>query len=205
MASTVFISPKGAYIKGRGIGMLKIGIIIGSTRDGRLSTQVADWLKTFTEGNTEAEFEVIDIKDYNLKEFNMLPPGMLNRQYDDENLKVWSNKIDALDGFIFVTPEYNKNITPSLKNAIDHLGPEWANKSAGSVSYGSTLGIGATLALRQTLTNLGVAVVPAMGALNLFTDFENMTTFTPGEHHNDSIQATIDGVILWAKAFKTIR
>ena len=44
-----------------------------------------------------------------------------------------------------------------------------------------------------------------MGALNLFTDFENMTTFTPGEHHNESIQATIDNVLLWAKAFKTIR
>lgn len=185
--------------------MLKIGIIIGSTRDGRVSVDVAEWVKSFTEGHSEAEFELIDIKDYDLKEFNMLPPGMLNREYNDENITRWSQKIDELDGFIFVTPEYNKNITPSLKNAIDHLGPEWSNKAASSVSYGSTLGVGATFALRQTLSNLGVAIVPAFGALSIFTDFENMSTFKPGDHHNDSIQAAIDGVVLWAKALKTIR
>ena len=185
--------------------MLKIGIIIGSTRDGRLSPQVAEWTKSIADANAEAEFEIIDIKDYNLKEFNMLPPGMLNREYNNEDVEAWSKKVDALDGFIFVTPEYNKNITPSLKNAIDHLGPEWANKPAGSVSYGSTLGVAATVALRQTLTNLGVAIVPAMGALNLFTDFEEMSTFKPGDHHLDSMNATINGVVSWAKAFKTIR
>ena len=189
----------------RGKEMLKIGIIIGSTRDGRLSPQVAEWTKSIADANAEAEFEIIDIKDYNLKEFNMLPPGMLNREYNNENVEAWSKKVDALDGFIFVTPEYNKNITPSLKNAIDHLGPEWANKPAGSVSYGSTLGVAATIALRQTLTNLGVAIVPAMGALNLFTDFEEMSTFKPGDHHLDSMNATINGVVSWAKAFKTIR
>lgn len=185
--------------------MVKIGIIIGSTRGGRVSTQVANWVKTFADNNSEAEFELIDIKEYDLKEFNMLPPGMLNREYEDEDVQKWSQKIDELDGFIFVTPEYNKSITPSLKNAIDHLGPEWANKAAGSVSYGSTLGVGATFALRQILSNLGVAIVPAFGALSIFTDFENMSEFKPGDHHADSINATIDGVVQWAKALKTIR
>lgn len=185
--------------------MLKIGLIIGSTREGRVSTQVADWVKTFTEGNTEAEFEIIDIKDYNFEEFDNMPPGMLNKQYDAENVTKWSQKIDSLDGFIFITPEYNKDISGSLKNAIDHLGPEWSNKSAGSVSYGSTLGVGATMALRQVLSNLGVAVVAPFGALSLFTDFENMSEFKPGDHHNDSIEATINNVVLWAKAMKTIR
>ena len=124
---------------------------------------------------------------------------MLNRQYGEDNITKWSQKIDSLDGFIFVTPEYNKNISPSLKNAIDHLVPEWANKAAGSVSYGSTF------ALRQTLSNLGVAIVPSFGALSIFTDFENMTEFKPGNHHADSINATIDRVVMWAKALKTIR
>lgn len=185
--------------------MLKIGIIIGSTRDGRVSTQVADWVLSFTEGRKDAEFEVIDIKDYNFEEFNNLPPGMLNKQYEAENVTDWSQKIDGLDGFIFVTPEYNKSISPSLKNAIDHLGPEWSNKAAGSVSYGSTLGVGATMALRQILSNLNIAVVSPFGALSLFADFENMSEFKPGEYHNESIENTIDQVVLWAKAMKTIR
>ncbi|MFC3899597.1 NADPH-dependent FMN reductase [Aliicoccus persicus] len=185
--------------------MLKIGIILGSTREGRVSPAVAKWVKGFTEGNTEAEFEIVDIKDYNFEEFNNVPPAMLQKQFENENTTKWSQKIDALDGFIFVTPEYNKNISPSLKNAIDHLGTEWSNKVAGSVSYGSTLGVAATFALRQTLSNLGVAIVPAFGALSIFTDFENMTEFKPGEHHNDSINRMIDNVVLWAKAMKTIR
>lgn len=185
--------------------MLKIGIIVGSTRNGRVSTQVADWVLSFTEGRKDAEFEVIDIKDYNFEEFNNLPPGMLNKQYEAENVTDWSQKIDGLDGFIFVTPEYNKSISPSLKNAIDHLGPEWSNKAAGSVSYGSTLGVGATMALRQILSNLNIAVVSPFGALSLFADFENMSEFKPGEYHNESIENTIDQVVLWAKAMKTIR
>lgn len=185
--------------------MVKIGIIVGSTRDGRVSTQVADWVMTFTEGRTDAEFELIDIKDYNFEEFNNLPPGMLNKEYKDENVTAWSKKIDELDGYIFVTPEYNKNISPSLLNAIDQIGPEFSNKAAGSVSYGSTLGVAATFALRQTLSNLNVAIVGPFGALSLFTDFENMSEFKPGEHHNESIESTIDQTVLWAKALKTIR
>lgn len=185
--------------------MVKIGVIIGSTRDGRVSTQVADWVMTFTEDRSDAEFELIDIKDYDFEEFNGVPPIMLNKQYEDENVQAWSKKIDELDGYIFVTPEYNRNISPSLANAIDHLGPEWANKAAGSVSYGSTLGVSATLALRQMLTNIGIAVVSPSGALSTFADFENMSEFKPGEYHNESIENTLDQTVLWAKAMKTIR
>ena len=50
----------------RGKEMLKIGIIIGSP-------QVAEWTKSIADANAEAEFEIIDIKDYNLKEFNFYP------------------------------------------------------------------------------------------------------------------------------------
>jgi NAD(P)H-dependent FMN reductase len=185
--------------------MVKIGIIMGSTREGRVSPQVAEWVMSFAEGRTDAEFEIVDIKDYSFEEFDNVPPGMLNKQYEAENVTRWSEKIDSLDGFIFVTPEYNKDISPSLKNAIDHLGSEWADKAAGSVSYGSTLGVAATMALRQILSNLNVAVVSPFGAVSLFADFEDMTKFNPASYHNDSIEQTIDKVVQWAKALKTIR
>lgn len=185
--------------------MLKIGIITGSTRDERVSPQVADWVYSFTKDRTDAEFEIVDIKAYDFEEFNSVPPRLLNRKYDSENVQRWSEKIDSLDGFIFVIPEYNKSITSSLKNAIDHLGDEWSNKAAGSVSYGSTLGVAATIALRQVLSNLDIAVVKPFGALSTFADFEDMTKFKPNPYHNDSIERTIDQVILWAKALKTIR
>ena len=61
------------------------------------------------------------------------------------------------------------------------------------------------MALRQILSNLGIAIVTPFGAFSLFTDFENMSEFKPGDHHAESIQATVDSVVLWAKAMKTIR
>ena len=51
------------------------------------------------------------------------------------------------------------------------------------------------MALRQILSNLGIAIVAPFGALSLFTDFENMSEFKPGDHHAESIQATIDSVV----------
>lgn len=185
--------------------MVKIGIIIGSTRDKRVSPQVADWVMDLAEKHSDAEFELVDIKDYHFEEFNDIPPGLRNRQYEQEMVMKWSQKIDALDGFIFITPEYNKSITPSLKNAIDHLGPEWGNKAASSVSYGSTLGVAATMQLRQILANLNIAVPAQFGAVSIFADFKEITDFQPAEYHNESIERTIDQVVLWAKALKTIR
>ncbi|WP_246001096.1 NADPH-dependent FMN reductase [Oceanobacillus piezotolerans] len=55
--------------------------------------------------------------------------------------------------------DYNKGITSGLKDAIDYLYPEWSNKAAGIVSYGSTLGITAEQHLRLVLTVPKVATV----------------------------------------------
>jgi NAD(P)H-dependent FMN reductase len=187
--------------------MTKIGIIVGSTREGRVSTQVAEWVKDFAEKqNTDAEFELVDIKEYGLDRFNeKLPPAMANKEYSNDKIQAWSEKIDSLDGFIFVTPEYNKNISSSLKDHIDYIASEWNNKSAGIVSYGSTLGIAASMSLRSTLANLKLAIVTPQGAFSLFTDFEEMSTFKPAEVHNATMEAVVTDVVNWAKALKTIR
>lgn len=187
--------------------MTKIGIIIGSVRDARVSTQVANFiLNRAKDLNLDSvEFELVDVKDYNLPLFNEpMAPAMLE-EYSADNIKDWSAKIDSLDGFIFVTPEYNKAIPASLKNAIDHLASEWNNKSAGIVTYGSTLGVAAALSLRQVLGNLKIADVTPFGAFNLFTDFENMSTFNPSEIHFPTIDAVITDTAAWATALRTVR
>lgn len=186
--------------------MVKIGIITGSTRDARVNTQVAEYILNKAKGIEGAEFEIVDIKDYNLPELNeTMPPAMANRNYETPEAKVWSEKIDSLDGFIFVTPEYNKNASPSLLNAISYLTPEFANKAAGIVSYGSTLGVAANFALRTTLSNFNVAVVGPFAAFSLFTDFEQMSTFAPAEVHEPTVQAVLNTTVAWSTALKTIR
>lgn len=186
--------------------MVKIGIITGSTRDSRVNGQVAEYIFEKSKAIEGANFEIVDIKDYDLPLFNeTVPPAMANKQYDKEANSQWSEKIDSLDGFVFVTPEYNSAVTPSLKNAIDYLGPEWGNKAAGIVGYGATLGVAATLNLRTILSNANVAMVGPFGAFSLFTDFEEMSTFRPSEVHNATIQSVLDTVVSWSKGLKSIR
>ena len=132
-----------------------------------------------------------------------MPP--MFRKYQHEHTKLWSAKIDSLDGFIFVTPEYNHATTGALKNAIDYLYQEWNNKAAGFVGYGSAGGVRAVENLRLILGELSVADVRAQVALSLMTDFENYTVFKPSPHHSKSLGTLFDQVVAWSKALKTLR
>lgn len=187
--------------------MVKIGIIVGSDRDARVSKSVADFLlkKANSMNITDAEFEIVDIKDFKLPAFNETVPPAMAADYTLAEAKVWGEKIDSLDGYIFVTPEYNNTITASLKNGIDYLANQWGNKAASIVSYGSTLGVASQISLRLILANLNVAVIAQSGAFSLFNDFENMSTFAPTEVHKANIEAVISGTVTWSKGLKTIR
>jgi NAD(P)H-dependent FMN reductase len=185
--------------------MVRIGIITGSTRDSRVNPQVAEWVKSIADQRTDAEFELVDIKDYNLPRYNESVPAVFTRDYQTPEAKPWSEKIDSLDGFIFVLAEYNKGITSGLKDAIDYLYQEWNNKAAGIVSYGSTLGVSAANELRLILSVPKVATVGTHVGMSLFTDFEEMSKFNPAPFHKDTVEKLLDEVMEWSTALKTIR
>lgn len=175
---------------------INIGIIIGSTREGRLSPQVAQWVKEVADARGDANYSVIDIADYNLPFLGTADaPGAAD----------WSKAVEAQDGFVFIVQEYNHSITGALKNALDYLRAEWNNKAAGIVSYGSVGGARAAEHLRGILGELLIADVRVHPALSLFTDFENGTTFTPKDIQKDSVNQMLDQVISWSTALKTIR
>ncbi|WP_258868161.1 NADPH-dependent FMN reductase [Alkalilimnicola ehrlichii] len=162
--------------------MLNIGIILGSTRPGRNGEAVARWTFDLAKQRTDAEFELVDIKDFNLPLLDEPVPPSLG-QYSNEHTKVWSRKIDAFDAFVFVTPEYNHGTSGALKNAIDYLYREWNNKAAGFVSYGSAGGTRAVEHLRLVMAELQIADVRSQVTFSLFTDFENMSAFKPAGYH----------------------
>lgn len=111
--------------------MTRIGIILGSTRPNRNGEQVAKWVYDIAAGRTDAEFELVDLRDYPLPHLDEpLPPTM--GQYQNDHTKQWAEKIASFDGFVFVTPEYNHSTSGVLKNAIDYLYTEWNNKAAAS-------------------------------------------------------------------------
>lgn len=185
--------------------MVKVGIIIGSTRPGRVGPSVAQYIYDIAKNRTDAEFEIVDLADYQLPNYDEPVPPSMSNNYANEHTKRWSQKIASLDGFIFVTPEYNRATSGALKNAIDFIYEEWNNKAAGFVAYGSFLGARAVENLRLIMGELQVADVRAQVGFSLFTDFENFSVFKPGDHHIDSVNALLDQVVAWSGAMKTLR
>ena len=110
--------------------MLKIGIIVGSTRPGRKAAAVAKWVHDLLKNRNDAEFEIVDIEDYKLPLLDEPVPPMMH-QYGKAHTKSWSEKIASLDAYIFVTPEYNHATSAALKNAIDFLYPRMEQQSGG--------------------------------------------------------------------------
>ena len=184
--------------------MLKIAIILGSTRPGRNGEAVAKWVHEIARKRTDAQYELVDLKDFNLPLLDEpVPPSQ--GQYSKPHTTAWAAKVDSFDGFVFVTAEYNHGIPGALKNAIDFLFREWNNKAAGFVSYGSVGGARAVEHLRLVLAEVQIATVRNQVLLSLFTDFENFSVFKPDARHEKSVNAMCDQVIAWAGALKPLR
>ena len=138
--------------------MLRIAIIIGSTRPGRKAEAVAKWVYEIAQNRSDAEFELVDIKDFDLPLLHE-PVSPIMGQYTQEHTKTWSAKIASFDAYVFVTPEYNHGTSAALKNAIDFLYHEWVNKAAGFVSYGGAGGARAVEQLRLVMAEVQIATV----------------------------------------------
>jgi NAD(P)H-dependent FMN reductase len=184
--------------------MIKIGIILGSTRPNRVGEAVARWVHELAGKRSDASFELIDIRDYDLPLLDEpIPPSQ--GKYSKDHTKRWAETIDAFDAFVFVTPEYNHSTSGALKNAIDFLYREWNNKAAGFVSYGSAGGVRAVEHLRLIMAELQIADVRAQVALSLFTDFEKFSTFKPVAMHEKTLGTMLDQVVAWGEAMKNVR
>ena len=184
--------------------MLRVAIIVGSTRPGRKAEAVAHWVYEIAGSRGDAEFELVDIKDY---DFPLLdePMSAIFGQYSNDHTRAWSAKIASFDAFVFVTPEYNHGTSGALKNAIDYLYKEWNNKAAGFVGYGGAGGTRAVENLRLVMGELMVADVRAQVALSLYTDFENFSVFRPAPHHEKAVHDVLDQVIAWGGALRSLR
>jgi len=184
--------------------MTKIGIILGSTRPGRKGETVANWVLDVAAKRPDAEYELVDLLDYNLPHLDEATPPAMG-QYSQPHTIEWANKIASFDGYIIVTPEYNHSTSGALKNAIDFLYNEWNNKAVGFVSYGAAGGTRAVEHLRLIAGELQLADVRAQVALSLVTDFENWTKFLPSERHEQSLNVVLDQVVAWSSALAPLR
>lgn len=137
--------------------MIKVGIIVGSTRANSFSGRVAKAVISLLPENYETEY----------LEIGHLP--LYNQDMDEsapEEHTAFREAVGEVDAVIFVTPEHNRSVPAALKNALDvasrpYGANKWAKKPALIVSQspGAISGFGANHHLRQILTFLNVPVV----------------------------------------------
>lgn len=193
--------------------MIRIAIVVASTRPGRRGDQVARWVYEQATARTPAEagveYAVVDLAEVDLPMLDEPVPAAIG-DYQHDHTRRWADLIASFDGFVFVTPEYNRGIPAPLKNAIDYLFAEWHDKAAAFVGYGINGGVRAVEQLRSALAELKVACVRSQVALGLFTDFTfaDVTepgVFTPAEHHLPVLERMLGELVDWSGALATLR
>jgi NAD(P)H-dependent FMN reductase len=195
--------------------MMRIGIVVGSTRPGRRGDQVARWVYEQASarsvgGADDVQYAIVDLAEVGLPLLDE-PVAAAIGDYRHRHTRRWSDLVGSFDGFIFVTPEYNHGIPAALKNAIDYLFTEWNDKAAGFVSYGFTGdGVRAVEHLRLTLAEVKIACVRSQVALSLPLDFAiadmaEPGTFTPRVHHLAVLDRMLGELHAWTRALATLR
>ncbi|XVQ85432.1 NADPH-dependent FMN reductase [Microbispora siamensis] len=186
--------------------MIKIGIILGSTRPGRRGEQIARWVHETASRRTDAEFELVDLLDHPLPHLDEPTPAPMSQgRYQHEHTRAWADAVASFDGFVMVTPEYNYSTSAVLKNAIDYLYAEWNDKAVGFVSYGGVGGARAVEQLRLICGALHMADVTSQVTLSLLTEFENCTVFKPGAYSLSALDTLLDQVVAWSTALAPLR
>jgi NAD(P)H-dependent FMN reductase len=183
---------------------MRIGIILGSTRPGRLGESVARWVLDKARARGDAEYELVDVGAFNLPLLDEPVPASRHR-YSKPHTQAWAEKIASFDGFVFVTAEYNHGVPAALKNALDFLYAEWNHKAAGFVGYGGSGGVRAVEQLRPVLAELQIADVAASVVLLTSLDFTNYREFTPRPGAEAQLARTLDQVLAWAGALRPLR
>ena len=185
----------------------RIGIVLGSTRTGRFADRPAEWLAGIAAQRDDVACEIVDLRDYALPFFDE-PKSPFREPSKHPVALRWAEKVRALDGFVFVTGEYNHSIPGVLKNALDYLYAEWNRKPAAFVAYGNAGGARGVEQLRLMLVELQVA--PLRSAVHLvrgeFMDvLMNKKTFADFPHLEQAANVMLDDIAWWSRALRAAR
>jgi NAD(P)H-dependent FMN reductase len=140
---------------------MKLQIIVGATRQGRVSDRVGQWVKNEAAKVEGVEAEVVDLVDYPMPFFD----EAISPQYNPDRVATpevqkWLDKVAEADAYILVTPEYNRSTSAVLKNALDYLDFQFKQKPVALVAHGSTGGAQAVAQLRGILPGVQAVTVP---------------------------------------------
>lgn len=187
---------------------LRVHIILGSTRPGRVSEKVAPWLLETMKGVKGMTPELIDLRDHPLPFYDEKSSlGMLGDDVAHPEAKAWAAKVGEADAYIVIAPEYNHGYPAVLKNALDYAYKQWNNKPIGFVSYGSAGGARSVEQLRLVAVELQMA--PIRTAVHIPAPWSMMENgeFKPGvlEQYKEVATNMLTQLHWWGQALRAAR
>jgi NAD(P)H-dependent FMN reductase len=152
------------------------------------------------------DVEVLDLAAFELPVLDE-PAHPRLQQYTQQHTKDWSAAVSRGDAFVFVTPEYNHSFPGSLKNALDYLSVEWADKAAGIVSYGGvSAGLRAATALKSVLAALRMVPVVEAVSIPFFAQFmADDDEFAANAELEAGAKGMLDELLRLTTALRTLR
>ncbi|WP_327350661.1 bifunctional NAD(P)H-dependent oxidoreductase/GNAT family N-acetyltransferase [Streptomyces sp. NBC_01304] len=185
----------------------RILVLVCSTRPGALGPAVGEWLTETlapcarTLGADLVPLSLGDLQLPFLDEEEHPSTGI----YRHEHTRRWSAIVAEADGFVVVTPEYNYGMPATLKNALDYLGPEWAWKPVGFVSYGNTsAGTRAVQHAKQVVTTLRLVPLGSTVSIRI-ADAMRGDRFHPAAHLADAAEGLLAELVRVAHALTPLR
>jgi NAD(P)H-dependent FMN reductase len=182
----------------------KIGIIISTTRPGRFADIPTNWLFNIAKLRADAEFEIVDLRDYPMPFFEEKAPLHQAPPQNEVALR-WGKKIASLDGYVFVTAEYNHGIPAVLKNAVDYLYSEIQRKPAAFLGYGGTGAARAVGQLAQILNAATLKYAVHIGMVEMIGMLREGKSMADYPYLDDSAKRMLDEIVWWANALKQAR
>ncbi|TDC67060.1 NADPH-dependent FMN reductase [Streptomyces hainanensis] len=176
---------------------LKLAIIIGSIRDGRSGHTVGSWFQDEAGKHGAFDVDVVDMRD--------APPPLILGNEPPAELAATTEKLEAADAFVIVTPEYNHSYPASIKSLIDWHYTQWRAKPVGFVSYGGhACGLRAVEALRLVLAEMHAVTVRDCVSFGMYSGNGFGEDGQPSEPEgaNGAAKVLLDQVAWWAAALK---
>ena len=110
--------------------MLKVGLIVGSTRPNRFADIPVPWLVEGASSRRDLQLTVLDLRDFRLPFFNEpASPMATGGVYSEPAAEAWRKRIGELDAFVALVAEYNHGPTAVLKSVFDSALNEWQRKA----------------------------------------------------------------------------
>jgi uncharacterized protein (TIGR02246 family) len=180
---------------------LRAAVIVGSTRPNRIAPAVAAWV---ADGNVpDLELTVVDLAELNLPMLDEPQPPAWG-DYARPLTRDWSRLVASFDAYVLVSPEYNHSTSAVLKNALDHLHAEWADKAVAFVGYGLEGGTRAIEHLRVICAELGLAGVRPQVSLRIGEVFRD-NRFEPGDAQTGARDRMLAALARWAGTLAPLR